>query len=399
MAKRKSKIIKLVIILNIILLSLIFPIYFLINIVFAVDRSNHPEATVLLLSNNTIGRDNALWVSLGIDPKIHTIPFVNPENSLGNKTSDLYNLNFSNIDVVIVDSFLPQGDDLDYLLSYINGTNKSTGMIFFGGNYSENSIFKIRNLLPIEFAINKPALNLTLYEFFTNQTGIPEFPTQGYLDYIYSVTKPYEIVSNEAQVAVSKDQESLPDNQKSIYSKRIAWQSCPLIYERILTYNTKKNQNAITIVEVPNTKEPLMAKWNYPNNPTTEVIYLSPGTAYLYEYKDGKFVLNEWNTPFHLWPYFNYLIYMMVFDVANLSGFGDEQIETYAQWPYSPIPHDKEAAIWMIFVASLWVFNFVLFFSLGKSKRKINESKSLNSQSNQPVNSQENKIQEKSNKI
>jgi hypothetical protein len=52
-----------------------------------------------------------------------------------------------------------------------------------------------------------------------------------------------------------------------------------------------------------------------------------------------------------------------------LSKIDSTMINTYAQWPLSPIPHAAEATWWMIFVASLWVFNFVLFFTLGKKKK------------------------------
>jgi hypothetical protein len=45
-------------------------------------------------------------------------------------------------------------------------------------------------------------------------------------------------------------------------------------------------------------------------------------------------------------------------------------IESYSDWPYSPIPHVAEATLWMIFVVGLWIFNFFLFFTLGKKSRK-----------------------------
>lgn len=341
--------------------------------VLAYDRSSHPTATVLLVTNNTIDKQNAVWVSLSIDPKIKVITYLNPLATGGNTTEDFNNINFGAIDVVVIDSYLPEGENLTYLRENINGTSHSTGLIFFGGNYTEASITQFAQLLPIEFVIPKITLNSSLYDFYQQQTGSTDIPISGYLNYVYGITRPYEIKTDEVQVAVSDDQSSLSESQKSMYVKRIAWQSCPLLYDRILTYNSKISKNAKTLVEVPNTKEPLVSTWDLPDNPETRVVYISPGTADIWKMKDdGSWELDEWNTPFYLWPYFNYLMYLMVFDTAQITGFGEDQIETYAQWPYSPIPHEKEAIIWMMFVASLWVFNFVLFFTLGKKKDKRN---------------------------
>ncbi|MBD3350958.1 MAG: hypothetical protein GF364_05675 [Candidatus Lokiarchaeota archaeon] len=367
-----SKRTKTIFIIAFITLSGLVSLNKMFKFTYAADRSSHPVANVLLITNNTINDDNALWVSLGLDVKINTTTFLNPAASDGNASADLTTLDFANIDVVVVDSYLPEGNDLKYLMNNINGTTKNTGLIFFGGNYTESAILEFSDLLPIEFVIDKPVLNETLWDFYQNQTGYGDIPIGDYFEYVYNETEPYETRSNEIQVSVSDKQDSLHDDQKSMYIKRIAWQSCPLLYERILTYNSKIDDGALTLVEVPNTKEPLVSKWTYPSNPDTEVLYISPGTADLHKWDDeeGEYVLDEWNTPFHLWPYFNYMMYLMVFDVANIAGFGEDSIETYAQWPHSPIPHETEAIIWMTFVASLWVFNFVLFFTLGKKKRK-----------------------------
>lgn len=345
----------------------------------ATDRADHPVANVLLLTNNTIDDQNALWVSLGLDNKINTTTYLNPLAETGNATSDLTSLNFDFIDAVIVDSYLPEGAELEFLIEHINGTQAETGLIFFGGNYTESSIYAVDDLLPIEFLVQKPELNATIYELYQNQTGLPSIPGGGYFDYVYDITDPYEVQSNEIQVAVSDAQDSLSPDDKSIYVKRIAWQSCPLLYERIFTYYTKIDEGAKTLIEVPNTLEPLVSKWEYNGDPDIEVLYCSPGTADLWNHEDEA--LEEWNTPFHLWPYFNYMVYLMVFDVSNLAELPDENIETYAEWPHSPIPHDREATIWMIFVAALWVFNFLLFFTLGKKKNERIEN--LDTESNE----------------
>jgi hypothetical protein len=267
--------------------------------VLAYDRSSHPTANVLLFTNNSINKQNAVWVSLTIDPKIKVITYLNPQAPDGNTTEDFNNIDFGTIDVVVIDSFLPEGENLTYLRENINGTLHSTGLIFFGGNYSESSITQFAQLLPIEFVIPKTTLNSSLYDFYQQQTGLTDIPISGYLDYVYGVTKPYEIRTNEVQVAVSDDQSGVSESQKSMYVTRIAWQSCPLLYDRILTYNSKISKGAKTLVEVPNTKEPLVSTWDLPNNPQTRVMYISPGTSDIWKINgDGEWELDEWNTPF-----------------------------------------------------------------------------------------------------
>ncbi|MHA1896102.1 MAG: hypothetical protein ACTSU2_01800 [Promethearchaeota archaeon] len=321
---------------------------------------NIPDSYVLILTNNS---DNSLAVSLGLDYKIHYNVFVNGVNT----SEEFMAINFSRYDVIIIDGYLPENlTELYYLKGNINGTYEKTGVIFFGGNYTKQAITLFSDLLPIQFVIYKDFLNQSLGDFFKDQTGSSYNPLQGYLNDIYNKTLPYEIRSNEVQVSVSDAQSALPVEKQSMYVTRIAWQSCPLLYDRILTYAPKAN--ASTLVQVPNTKEPLMVEWNYSGDASIRIIYLSPGTGKYYEYSKGKYELNEWNKPFRLWPYFNYLMYLMVYDVKGLS---PDQIETYAEWPWSPIPHQHEAAIWMTFVAGLWIFNFVLFFSLGKKKREL----------------------------
>jgi len=317
-----------------------------------------PGVNVVIFANRTT---SALTVSLGLDPTIKVKVF----DGNVNDSTDLHNLNFTEAEVLIFDSYLPTDmADLHYLIGHINGTygvENMTGVLFFGGNYSTASITEFsRTVLPIEFVIYKDALNQTISDYFLEQTGMPN-PLSEYYERIYNNTEAYEIRDSEIQIAVSDEQDALSSSLKSMYVKRIAWQSCPLLYDRILTYS--KRVGASTLVEVPNTKEPLVVTWdkNFGMGLGNEIqiIYISTGTAVI----NGE----EWNKPFHLWPYFNYMMYLMVYDIK---GQAENEIETYAQWPWSPIPHQLEATLWMIFVGGLWVFNFVLFFKLGRKKDK-----------------------------
>ena len=53
------------------------------------------------------------------------------------------------------------------------------------------------------------------------------------------------------------------------------------------------------------------------------------------------------NIDFKVWPYFNYLLYTMIFESLNL------RYQTYAAWPFSPVPHLMEQLILLVVVISL----------------------------------------------
>ncbi len=328
-----------------------------------------PRADVLLLTNNT---ESVIATSLGLDDSIDTTMYLEGVNS----TDDLQILNYSQYDVIIADGYLPNNNTiLNTIKSNINGTNSDVGLIFFGGNYSENALVSFAPLLPVEFVIDRGVLNTTIIGFFLEQSGIPNFASREFYHQLYLQTDTYEIRKNDVQVTVSDEQEALEPESQSMYVSRIAWQSTPLLYERILTY-AKKSQ-ATTLIEVPTTKEPLIVIWEQDwdvDDIYSKVIYISPGVATVWDYESGED--DEWNTPFHLWPYFNYMLYLMVYDVKGLD---PEHIESYADWPWSPIPHRREAIVWMVFVGSLWVFNFTLFFVLRRKSKNRDLAKSDNS--------------------
>ncbi|MHA1699924.1 MAG: hypothetical protein ACTSWN_13870, partial [Promethearchaeota archaeon] len=190
-----------------------------------------------------------------------------------------------------------------------------------------------------------------------------------------------------------------------VLQRNIVWESSPLVRERIFVKDAKPGADVLVY-------RPDNARKNYINVTSGEplynfllgeplvvfntyglgrVLWISMGVGFIkanfsrynttgigpfwnrtrIEEEGSTFIVdNEWNKPFYLWPYFNYFIYQSAMYLSNHSA---NEIDTYAKWPYSPIPHETEATIWMIFVAGLWVFNFVLFFSLGKRKKKRKE--------------------------
>ncbi|MBN2155455.1 MAG: hypothetical protein JW776_05395 [Candidatus Lokiarchaeota archaeon] len=328
-----------------------------------------PHANVLLFSNKS---ESAIAVSLGLDDRIEYSLFLASTNT----TEELLALDFTSFDVIIADGYLPSNESaLHKIKSNINGTEYETSLIFFGGNYSQSALLEFSSYFPVEFVIHKDALNISITKFYQEQSGFLEFATMEFYSQLYSQIETYEIHKDDVQVAVSEEQKALSKDDQSMYITRIAWQSTPLLYERILTY--AKKPGAITLIEVPDTKEPLIVTWEKDwdgDEKFSQVIFISPGVSTVWDYNKGE--ENEWNTPFKLWPYFNYMLYMMVYDCKGLE---PDQIEMYADWPYSPIPHRREAIIWMVFVGSLWVFNFTLFFVLRKKSKKRDLAKSNNS--------------------
>ncbi|MFW9827902.1 MAG: oligosaccharide flippase family protein [Candidatus Thorarchaeota archaeon] len=74
------------------------------------------------------------------------------------------------------------------------------------------------------------------------------------------------------------------------------------------------------------------------------------------------------NLDFKVWPYFNYLLYGLMFESLNLS------FQSYAIWPFSPVPHFLEQIIIGIIVLILAILAILLFVIVKKkSKRDIDQ--------------------------
>ncbi len=312
---------KKALILGIILLIAVISTNDFIVPVKGATREDMPEANVLLLCRRGT---NPITVALGLDDKIQVTKVVKSYTA----SDDLRAVNFANIDVVIIDSFLPEGSDLAYLISRISSSK--AGVLFFGGKYPEASVKSFSRMLPVDI-------------------------------------DPYEVQNDEYfTVELSEEQANLADMYKTTYSMfatRIAWTSMTIMYDRTITYGTKSS--AVTIAEITGTSEPVISFWTYMGS---KVFYISMGT------------IDDWNDNFDDWAYFNYLMYIIVY---SLYGLEPEQIETYREWPWSPIPHLTEIIIWIGFLVFLWVFNFVFFLKVGK-KKKSAKSKEKTTKSTVP---------------
>jgi hypothetical protein len=359
MQKKSIQKLNTILFVGITILSLFSSTRFLVGV--AAERNGLPTLDILILTNREVNTTSAPYVSLNLDTNLkkNLDVFTIKDDTEG----AIQTKNISKYDVVVFDSYLPNRT-ADIIWLYNEVTTKNIGILFFGGNYTPAALGIFGGILPAHFIIDKDSVNRTYQQAFIDPLGMDSKYIKDYLAGRHNLTETTEILTDQIQVAVSAEEKTRDDNNEgSIFSVNIAWESCPLLRERVFTF--AKKDGAKTLIEVPNTKEPLVVigkiKSYLPSIASNaSVLFISTGVGMMGE--------KEMNEPFKLWPYFNYLMYASVYTLAEKV---DDKgvIESYAEWPWSPIPHAREATIWMIFVASLWVFNFWLFFTLGRKKK------------------------------
>jgi len=286
-----------------------------------------------------------------------------------------YLASLSDYDIFLVNGFLPS--NTTFIAAMTNEIQSGTGLFIFGGYYpliaetrSYGAYADFTNILPVVF--NYPYT--TEVELYIDQDYVGQIELRVNDEYLYSDTSPASSVN--------------------VLQRSVVWESSPLVKERIFVKDAKAGANVLVYRPEQNrvgnfTKgEPLVAYTTYGSGRILWVSMcvgfmaaqfnqyivsgigpywnrtIAPGTTPVVH--PVKRENAELNKPFYLWPYFNFFTYQSSKFIAGLNA---SQIDTYSQWPYSPIPHETEATLWMIFVAGLWVFNFVLFFSLGRKKK------------------------------
>jgi hypothetical protein len=330
---------------------------------------------VLLFTNFQPMERSKIAISLGLDDRIKLSIWGIANDTAGESVK---NLDMSKYDVVICDCYLPPKVDQDWLKTQMLANNIS--LLFFGGNYTMGIADDFKKLIPVIFDMNKTILDETMTSVESGILNGSNTLSNEYLDIIYSNTQDVnmKILDADITIAVADEESARNETDRTIFSTNIAWTSCPVLSLRTFTFS--KMEKAHTIVEIPDTSEPLVVLANCSDlTPTTslsEVMYISMGLGNI-TFDNGKSA--EMNVPFALWPYFNYLLFLCVFYMD--ADFAKANLESYSDWPYSPIPHEKEAGMWMTFVAALWIFNFTLFFTLGK-KKKSKDAKATTDASN-----------------
>jgi hypothetical protein len=213
---------------------------------------------------------------------------------------------------------------LNLIISYINGTKGTKGAIFFGffgdstiKDLTESQAAALNQILPVH-------LNST-YSSSTND----------------STSTDYKIQINQVS--------NINDDSK-IMVKDIPWTSCPAISFRTLTIS--KEEASVIITNADGTFT-ILAEWTIELG--NRVMFFSP-------------IITDYNRPFTLWPYFNYMIYVSALHCDSKKT--DNDILSFQKWPHSPIPHTTEIIGWFTMVVGIWVFSFAVFFKMKKITKK-----------------------------
>jgi len=287
----------------------------------ALTKREHEAANVLFFSK---GEDDSLLNSLNIDSDTIHLTIITKEN-IDKKLNEFL---LRSVDVIIIDRFMPEKmDDLRAIINHINGRNGRIGLIFFGAlnndktkedDFSDAQISAISEILPCQLGIN--------YKVSTDNASQTEYKTQ--------VTLNREI-----------ENQKLNDKPNSnVLVKDIEWMSCPLIGKRMML---KTKSSATQIIEAIEGEYSILSEWHIEGG----------GTVILY-----SMVIHGYNDPFVLWPYFNYLMYISIFHAK--ADFLDSDIESFTDWPYSPIPHAFEMILWFSMIGILWIITFFLYFKM-----------------------------------
>ncbi|MCP4762952.1 MAG: hypothetical protein GY870_14330, partial [archaeon] len=161
---------------------------------------------------------------------------------------------------------------------------------------------------------------------------------------------------------------SIPE-ESQIVVEHIVWNSIPAVEEMT---RVKVKNGANIILETALDQNSTLSEWNLADNGALN--YTNSGYVMFF-----SFEILDGNLAIPLWPYFNYLIYISTFHVHP--DVIDEQILSFALWPYSPIPHLIEIIMWFTMITFLWIISFIFYFRAKKTSRHYSEyytNKSIN---------------------
>ena len=280
----------------------------------------------------------------------------------------------SRFDEYVIHGFIPEIDS-NFVQNMVNNvTIGGKGLFFWGGYYPA-----LTDEFPVVQSLLLNIIPVILTDHFTIEENL-------YLDQSWV---------GQIELKVNGDYGyNSSTNDFTLLQRTVVWESSPLVKERIFTEDAKKDAKVLVYQPEQGRSalqynftggEPLVAFTGDNVKCKGPVVWVSmcsgQTTAIFSKYTTqgagpnwnrvpipGEFEFHqvEANKPFYLWPYFNFFQYQTAMFLANKTA---SQIDDYASWPLSPIPHSSQAVMWMMFVAALWVFNFVLFFTLGKKKK------------------------------
>ncbi|MFX0098690.1 MAG: hypothetical protein ACFFCS_03850 [Candidatus Hodarchaeota archaeon] len=347
-----------------------------------------PSQSKVKLLIFTQNKDGEFEIRMRLDTDAFDISYAVASTSDSNYYG---NYTLTDFDCIIINSFLPPVNDSFFVALNDSVYTSGVGVFFLGGSYraltSENTeLSTLQGMLPVTF---KDPFTVE-EETYIDQSWVGQIELKVNDDYTYNSGDP---------------------NHFGVLQRNVVWESSPLVKERIFVEDSKDTSQARVLVYRPDINrkntgswkftegEPLVTYWQYGAG---KVLFMSMGVglirSFFFQYEisgigpewrripipdtqEEHTPSDGWNKPFYLWPYFNFFIYQ---SAMYLGGKSASNIQTYADWAYSPIPHDTEIVLWMTFVAGLWVFNFVLFFTLGRKKKREEEIKPIVSEEEKP---------------
>ncbi|TFF90480.1 MAG: lipopolysaccharide biosynthesis protein [Promethearchaeota archaeon] len=181
-----------------------------------------------------------------------------------------------------------------------------------------------------------------------------------------SLLEELDIINDKSALTINDESMlSLVKNASNPISRNIAWNSAPDLKPKNMTYIelTNLDSSVIRIVDVykaslsltrESNRIPFIAK----KNKASGSIMLFTGWLQ----RDPSRVDKSANIEFSIWPYFNYLLYGMALNTL------DENISTYSNWAYSPVPHLFEQIVLLIIVVVLACLAGAAFITVKRRK-------------------------------
>lgn len=180
-----------------------------------------------------------------------------------------------------------------------------------------------------------------------------------------------EIIDNTIfEAGKSKNQElmlSIVSNYSHPISNKIDWNSAPEMKVDNMTVipSASLNSSIKRIVDV------------YPASKNLQInLYRQPFILERVKGSGDVILFSGWleagaNLDFKVWPYFNYLLYGLIFESLDLS------FQTYPGWAYSPVPHFFEQIIIGIIVLVLAVLAIALFIVVKNKSRSSMDQQTI----------------------
>ncbi|NMC06766.1 MAG: hypothetical protein GYA24_16230 [Candidatus Lokiarchaeota archaeon] len=283
-------------------------------------------ANVLVFSASP---SSPLITSLGIDRDAINMTVIT-NSTMESITLARFNSTLHATDVFFIDRYLPgEVPYLHLIASHVNGTIRNAGLVMFGFLPDDEgfaSIGVLAPLLPVMLGTNISA------QVSTSDTG-----DAGYKVQVGLVTP---VPAGSAIVA-----------------RHIGWTSCPAISKRLVV-DTKPGTSKLVIAsDIGFTGTAIIAEWNA-SSTGSHVMFYS--------------MILDLNKPFYLWPYFNYLVYVSVFHATT--GYPDDAIESYAEWPFAPIPNPVQEILWFLLVCGFGAATIIItvvFKQRGDAEKRV----------------------------